>query len=114
MIKVLVAALLGTIIGIVVMVAVIALSGTDTSGASTGATGDAAAGKTVWDANGCGSCHTLSAAGSTGAIGPNLDTALSADAGSTALPDFIKESITDPNKVIAKGFSANIMPSDFG
>jgi hypothetical protein len=149
MIKVLVAALLGTIIGIVVMVAVIALSGTDTSGASTvglslslstfteststptsspppssgggssgggstGATGDAAAGKTVWDANGCGSCHTLSAAGSTGAIGPNLDTALSADAGSTPLPDFIKESITDPNKVIAKGFSANIMPSDFG
>jgi cytochrome c553 len=34
MIKVLVAALVGTIIGIVVMVAVIALSGTDTSGAS--------------------------------------------------------------------------------
>jgi cytochrome c553 len=34
MIKVLVAALVGTIIGIVVMVAVIAISGTDTSGAS--------------------------------------------------------------------------------
>ncbi len=34
MIKVLVAALVGTIIGIVVMVAVIAIAGTDTSGAS--------------------------------------------------------------------------------
>src|SRR3954469_6864086 len=109
MIKVLVAALVGTIVGIVVMVAVIAISGTDTSGASseglgslplstyssTGSTpvstptsgggssnggssssgggGDATAGKAVWDANGCGSCHTLAAAGASGSVGPDLD-----------------------------------------
>ncbi|HEY0388150.1 MAG TPA: cytochrome c [Gaiellales bacterium] len=40
MIKVLTAALVGTIIGIVVMVAVIAISGTDTSGASSVGLGD--------------------------------------------------------------------------
>ena len=31
------------------------------------------AGEDVWAANGCGSCHTLEAAGSNGNIGPNLD-----------------------------------------
>ena len=30
-------------------------------------------GKSLFAANGCGSCHTLKAAGSTGTIGPNLD-----------------------------------------
>ena len=34
--------------------------------------GDAAAGKAVFTAN-CGGCHTLSDAGTTGAVGPNLD-----------------------------------------
>jgi cytochrome c6 len=33
-----------------------------------------AAGKTVFVNTGCGVCHTLKAAGSTGTIGPNLDT----------------------------------------
>jgi mono/diheme cytochrome c family protein len=37
--------------------------------------GDAEAGAGVFDANGCGSCHTLDAAGSSGSIGPNLDEA---------------------------------------
>ena len=35
--------------------------------------GDAAAGEAVFAANGCGSCHTLEAAGASGNIGPNLD-----------------------------------------
>jgi mono/diheme cytochrome c family protein len=35
--------------------------------------GDAAAGEDIYAANGCGSCHTLEAAGSSGSIGPNLD-----------------------------------------
>jgi mono/diheme cytochrome c family protein len=37
------------------------------------AEGDAAAGKAVYASAGCGSCHTLSDAGSSGTIGPNLD-----------------------------------------
>jgi mono/diheme cytochrome c family protein len=35
--------------------------------------GDPAAGKEVFASAGCGSCHTLKDAGSTGTIGPNLD-----------------------------------------
>jgi mono/diheme cytochrome c family protein len=38
-------------------------------------TGDATAGKAVWDANGCSGCHTLAAAGASGTVGPNLDDA---------------------------------------
>ncbi len=36
-------------------------------------TGDAAAGTSVFESAGCGACHTLSAAGSSGTVGPNLD-----------------------------------------
>ena len=46
--------------------------GTTTApGGETG--GDAAAGEAVFASAGCGGCHTLQAAGSSGAVGPNLD-----------------------------------------
>jgi cytochrome c6 len=45
---------------------------TETGG---GAKGDPAAGEAVFVSAGCGGCHTLKAAGSTGAVGPNLDQA---------------------------------------
>ena len=35
--------------------------------------GDAAAGESVFASAGCGGCHTLEAAGSSGSVGPNLD-----------------------------------------
>jgi mono/diheme cytochrome c family protein len=35
--------------------------------------GDAAAGKQVFASAGCGGCHTLADAGSSGTVGPNLD-----------------------------------------
>jgi mono/diheme cytochrome c family protein len=38
-----------------------------------GSQGDATAGKQVFADAGCGTCHTLSAAGTQGTIGPNLD-----------------------------------------
>lgn len=37
------------------------------------AEGNAEAGAQLFADNGCGNCHTLEAAGSTGTIGPNLD-----------------------------------------
>ena len=43
---------------------------TDTGAAAPA--GDAAAGKAVFTAN-CGACHTLADAGTSGAVGPNLD-----------------------------------------
>ena len=49
---------------------------TSTTTSTTGATsGDAAAGKEVFASAGCGGCHTFSAAGSSGSVGPNLDDA---------------------------------------
>ncbi len=45
---------------------------TDEVPAST-AEGDASAGEEVFASAGCGGCHTLEAAGSSGSIGPNLD-----------------------------------------
>jgi cytochrome c oxidase subunit II len=66
--------------------------------------GNAATGATA-----CGSCHTLADAGTTGTTGPNLDKVLK---GQNAA--FIKQSILDPNKVIAPGYQPNIMPPNFG
>jgi len=74
-----------------------------------GSAGSASAdGEELFNSNGCGGCHILSAAGSSGQIGPNLDTDLK---GQDAA--MIKESIVDPNKVIARGYGANIMPTNF-
>ena len=38
-------------------------------------TGDATAGAGIFESGGCGACHTLSAAGTNGTVGPNLDDA---------------------------------------
>lgn len=46
---------------------------TTTEAAPPAAEGDAAAGEAVFASAGCGACHTLEAAGSSGAVGPNLD-----------------------------------------
>jgi mono/diheme cytochrome c family protein len=48
--------------------------GTTTEGEE-GGQGDVANGKKIFAAQGCGSCHTLSDAGSSGTVGPNLDDA---------------------------------------
>jgi mono/diheme cytochrome c family protein len=46
---------------------------TEATTAEEGGQGDAAKGKEIFAAQGCGSCHTLSDAGSSGSVGPNLD-----------------------------------------
>ena len=52
------------------------LQETDTGEAAPGeGQGDPEAGKEVYASAGCGSCHTLEAAGSSGTTGPNLDEA---------------------------------------
>jgi mono/diheme cytochrome c family protein len=71
--------------------------------------GDPTAGKAVFQAQGCNNCHTFAAAGATGSVGPNLDEALK---GKDAA--FVRESIVDPNKTIAKGYPPSVMPQDFG
>ena len=48
-------------------------SGGTAAGGGGGAGGGDTDGKSIFAANGCGSCHTLADAGATGTIGPNLD-----------------------------------------
>jgi mono/diheme cytochrome c family protein len=73
------------------------------------AQGDPAAGRQVFEAQGCGGCHTFSAAGTSGTTGPNLDEALQGKD-----PEFVRESIVDPNAEVASGFAPNVMPQDYG
>jgi mono/diheme cytochrome c family protein len=47
--------------------------GAETGGAETGGGGAAAEGKSIFTSAGCSGCHTLSDAGATGTVGPNLD-----------------------------------------
>lgn len=60
-------------------------------------------------ATNCGGCHALSAAGTTGNVGPNLDDNLP---GMSAAQ--ISESITDPAAEITPGFPAGVMPANYG
>ena len=71
------------------------------------AQGDPAAGREVFVAQ-CGACHTFSAAGTTGAAGPNLDETLEGED-----PEFVREGIVDPNEEIASGYAPNVMPQNF-
>lgn len=69
----------------------------------------AAGGEQVFIEQGCGSCHVLAAAGTSGQTGPNLDEVLPG-----ADEAFIRQSIVDPNAEIEEGFQPGVMPDDFG
>ena len=70
--------------------------------------GEAAAGKTIYAAQGCGSCHAFEAAGSSGQTGPDLDESLQ---GKDA--EYVRESIVNPDEQIAEGFQPGIMPKTY-
>jgi mono/diheme cytochrome c family protein len=71
--------------------------------------GSPAAGRAVFTSAGCGACHTFAPAGTSGSVGPDLDEALQ---GKDA--EFIRQSIVDPNAEITQGYSAGVMPQNFG
>src|SRR5579864_274199 len=71
----------------------------------------ATAGAAVFKNQPCGSCHTLTAAGATGKIGPDLDKLPQwAAQAKQPLQQFIQTSITDPNAYVQPGFPKNVMP----
>jgi len=72
-------------------------------------------GLAVFQQNGCGGCHTLKAAGSTGTTGPDLDKLkqYAAQANRGTLAAFIKESIVNPGAYVQPGYQ-NVMPTIFG
>jgi cytochrome c6 len=70
------------------------------------AAGDPVAGKAVFTAN-CGACHTLGDAGTTGAVGPNLDelkpdeatVAAKVQSGGGAMPAFGDDGLLDATQI---------------
>lgn len=67
-------------------------------------------GAQVFASTGCGSCHTLSAAGSTGQTGPNLDESLAPDDNTAG----IEEMIVHPDEEVVEGYPPNVMPQTYG
>ena len=80
-----------------------------------------AVGKTIFTGVGsCGSCHTLADAGTTGTVGPNLNTLKAAcaapasqQARGATLEKCIETAITDPYKYLPPGYNVGIMPDTF-
>jgi mono/diheme cytochrome c family protein len=83
----------------------------------------AAAGKEIFTGvGGCGSCHTLADAGTTGTVGPNLDKDLRANCATpqskairgATLEECIHTAIVKPYAYLPAGYQAGVMPSTFG
>ena len=68
-------------------------------------------GAAVFKNNPCGSCHTLTAAGATAKIGPDLDKLPQwARQANRPIEAFVRTSIVDPNAYVQPGFHPNVMP----
>ena len=92
------------------------------SSAGSASSTSAAAGKAIFTgAGGCGSCHTLAAAGTTGTVGPDLTQRMKSDCALPAsmkirgktLSQCIETAITKPYAYLPTGYKAGIMPSTF-
>jgi cytochrome c oxidase subunit 2 len=71
-------------------------------------TASTAQGKAIFTGEGgCGACHTLSDAGTSGTVGPKLDGVAAKGQA------YIKESIENPNAKVVAGFPKGVMPQDF-
>ncbi len=77
--------------------------------------GDAAAGKVLFDSQGCSACHTFKPAGSTAKVGPDLDelAANAQKANRGSLEQYTKESIVDPGAYVVPGYTNGVMPANF-
>jgi cytochrome c oxidase subunit II len=88
---------------------------TTSTSTSTTSISPAAAGLSVFNQNGCSSCHTLSAANATGKVGPDLDKLVSyARQAKQPLASFVHESIISPDAYIQPGYPKGVMPPNFG
>jgi cytochrome c oxidase subunit II len=71
----------------------------------------AVSGAAVFKNQPCGSCHTLTAAGTTAKVGPDLDKLPQwATEAKQPLDQFIRTSIVNPNAYVQPGFQKNVMP----
>ncbi len=81
-----------------------------------------AEGKTIFTGvGGCGACHTLAAAGTSGTAGPNLGTRLASDCATPAskkirgstLTQCVHTAIISPYAYLPAGYPAGVMPNTF-
>jgi mono/diheme cytochrome c family protein len=71
----------------------------------------ATTGEQIFTAAGCAGCHKLTKAGANGTIGPSLDDLASSPDIKGNPEDYVRESILNPDAVIAQGYNAGVMPS---
>ena len=90
--------------------------GDDQGALATAGLAGATDGEQIFTAAGCAGCHVLSAAGANGNIGPGLDdiARVAAERGQGNPQKYVSEAIINPNAVIAPGFSAGVMPQNYG
>jgi cytochrome c oxidase subunit 2 len=94
-------------------------AGTPSGGGGGGGAAATAQGKQLFQANGCGGCHTLADAGANGTVGPNLNK-IDADAAKygkqlgQSPQQYIFNSIKTPTAFTVPGFPKGVMPSTFG
>jgi mono/diheme cytochrome c family protein len=88
---------------------------TTTEPTVTASASELAVGLAVFRDHGCGSCHTFVPAGTSGSIGPDLDTTPAKDARREhmSLVAFLRRSIVDPNAYISPGYPKDVMPHGF-
>jgi len=91
----------------------------ESDGGVAAAGGDsAAAGKQIFTDTGCDGCHALADAGSTAAVGPNLND-LTADAAKYGKREsldpaaYVRNSIVKPNDFVVPGFQKGLMPEGY-
>ena len=113
----------GALTAVFCVAAVLVVAGCGSQGVSSpkpttvvGTIAQAAPGKAIFAAQGCGSCHTYQPAGqeANGNIGPDLDKlpqyAKSVD---QPLADFVHKSIVEPDAYIEKGYPKGVMPKSY-
>jgi cytochrome c oxidase subunit 2 len=84
-------------------------------GTGGGGGGSQADGAQVFTSAGCGGCHAFEPAGTDAQIGPSLDDlAAAAEQAGKPLDEFVRESIVEPDAVVAEGYQPGVMPKTFG
>ena len=79
-----------------------------------GGSGTRDTGEATFASAGCGGCHTLSKAGTDSQIGPSLDdVGGAAEQAGMPVGAFVRQSIVDPDAVIAPEYQPGVMPKDF-
>jgi mono/diheme cytochrome c family protein len=88
-------------------------SGEDEGALAQAGLAGATTGEQIYTAAGCGACHTLGKAGSSGNVGPSLDDLAQTAGERTDAParQYVSESILNPDEFTVSGFQAGVMPA---